>query len=165
MAQIISRCGNVCSECPWSKSIRKKIGKEDWEEYSKEVKRYTGYKPIKYEWEGCVGCLMPTEELPKHPFFNFLKTCRTRKCGTHNEVDNCGYCGRFPCANTVGRTDFTREKVSEKIGSTVDDKVFERYIKMFDGLTNLKKIRSDLKDNQIKNPKPISKKTDITQLK
>ncbi|MHA1916279.1 MAG: hypothetical protein ACW97V_18160, partial [Promethearchaeota archaeon] len=37
--------------------------------------------------------------------------------------------------------------------------------KMFDGLTNLKKIRSDLKDNQIKNPKPISKKTDITQLK
>jgi hypothetical protein len=145
-------------------SIRKKIGKEDWNNYSKEVKKYTGYKPIKYEWEGCVGCLNPTDELPKHPFYNFLKTCRTRKCGIHNEIDNCAYCGRFPCANTVARTDFTQEKVSEKIGSIVDDKTYKRYIKMFDAMTSLKKIRSELHENQIKNPKPIIKKTDITKL-
>ena len=30
MEQIISRCGNLCSECPWSFYMRKKIGKEDW---------------------------------------------------------------------------------------------------------------------------------------
>ncbi|MHA2472722.1 MAG: DUF3795 domain-containing protein [Promethearchaeota archaeon] len=165
MKQIISRCGNLCSECPWSMNMRKKIGMEDWDNYSKEVKKYTGYKPIKYEWEGCVGCLTPNEDLPNHPFFNFLKTCRTRKCGTHNEVDNCAYCGRFPCANTVARNDYTIEKVSEKVGSKIDDKTYDQYIRMFDSMTNLKNIRSELKDNQIKNPKPISKKTDITALK
>jgi hypothetical protein len=146
-------------------NMRKKIGMEDWDNYSKEVKKYTGYKPIKYEWEGCVGCLTPNEDLPNHPFFNFLKTCRTRKCGTHNEVDNCAYCGRFPCANTVARNDYTIEKVSEKVGSKIDDKTYDQYIRMFDSMTNLKNIRSELKDNQIKNPKPISKKTDITALK
>ena len=36
---------------------------------------------------------------------------------------------------------------------------------MFDSMTNLKKIRRNLHDNQIKNPKPISKKTDIPKLK
>jgi len=144
--------------------MRKKISKEDWDEYSKQVKKFTGYKPIKYEWEGCLGCLTPNEELPKHPFYNFLKKCRTRKCGTYNKVENCAYCGRFPCANTVASTNFTREKISDKLGSEIDDKTYEHYIKMFDAMTNLKKIRNELQDNQIKNPKPVSKKTDIVEL-
>jgi hypothetical protein len=164
MEKIISRCGNLCSECPWSIYIRKKIGKEDWEEYSEEIKNYIGFKPIKYEWEGCLGCLTPNEELPKHPFFNFLKKCRTRKCGDYNEINNCAYCGRFPCANTVANNGLTREKISEKIKSDIDDKTYERYIKMFDAMTNLKKIRSNLDDNQVKNPKLISKKTEMVKL-
>lgn len=165
MEQIISRCGNLCSECPWSIYMRKKISKEDWEEYSDEVKKYTGFKPIKYEWEGCLGCLTPNEELPKHPFYNFLKKCRTRKCGNYNEVNNCAYCGRFPCANTVARDDFTREIISEKIGSAIDDETYEHYIKMFDAMTNLQKVRSELHDSQIKNPKYVSKKTEIAEIK
>ncbi|MFX0022665.1 MAG: DUF3795 domain-containing protein [Candidatus Hermodarchaeota archaeon] len=165
MEQIISRCGNLCSECPWSIYMRKKVTKEDWEAYSKEIKKYTGYKPIKYEWEGCVGCLTPNEELPKHPFYGFLKNCRTRKCTTYNEINNCAYCGRFPCANTVARNDFTKEKVSEKLKIKVDDKTYERYIRMFDAMTNLKKIRNDLDKNEIKNPKLVSKKADLTKLK
>ena len=165
MEQIISRCGNLCSDCPWSMYMRKKIGKENWEEYSEEVKKYTGYKPVKYEWEGCVGCLTPNEELPKHPFFNFLRKCRTRKCGSNNEVNNCAYCARFPCANTVATTNFTREKISEKLESNIDDNTYDRYIKMFDSMTNLKKIRDNIPLNQIKEPKLVSKKTDITKLK
>ncbi|MFX1418073.1 MAG: DUF3795 domain-containing protein [Promethearchaeota archaeon] len=165
MEQIISRCGNLCSECPWSIFMRKKISKENWEEYSDEIKKYTGFKPVKYEWEGCFGCLTPNGELPKHPFYGFLKNCRTRKCGIYNEVDNCAYCGRFPCANTVARNDFTRENISEKIKSTIDDKTYDRYIRMFDSMTNLKKIRSDLHDSQIKNPKSVSEKTEIAKIK
>jgi hypothetical protein len=65
----------------------------------------------------------------------------------------------------VARNDYTIEKVSEKVGSKIDDKTYDQYIRMFDSMTNLKNIRSELKDNQIKNPKPISKKTDITALK
>jgi hypothetical protein len=145
--------------------MRKKINKEDWDAYSKEVKKYIGFKPIKYEWEGCVGCLNPNEQLPKHPFYGFLKNCRTRKCTTYNEVNNCAYCGRFPCANTVAWNDFTKEKVSEKLKSNIDNKTYERYIKMFDSMTNLKKIRKGLNNNEIKNPKLVSKKTKLTKLK
>ncbi|TFF95785.1 MAG: DUF3795 domain-containing protein [Promethearchaeota archaeon] len=165
MEQIISRCGNICSECPWSKNMRKKIGKEDWGEYSKEVKKYTGYKPIKYEWEGCIGCFTPNEQLPKHPFYNFLRKCRTRKCGSYNEVENCAYCARFPCMNTVANDKFTREKISEKLGNKIDDITYEKFIKMFDSMTNLRIIRKTLSQDQIKNPKPISKKIEIVKLK
>ena len=146
MEQIISRCGNICSECPWSMFMRKKIGKENWEDYSDEVKKYTGYKPVKYEWEGCVGCFTPNEELPKHPFYNFLRKCRTRKCGIHNEVNNCAYCARFPCMNTVTNDKFTRETISEKLGIKIDDKTYDKYIKMFDSMTNLWKIRNTLSE-------------------
>jgi hypothetical protein len=145
--------------------MRKKIGKEDWEDYSGEVKKFTGFKPVKYEWEGCLGCLTLNKELPKHPFFNFLRKCRTRKCTTHNEVNNCAFCSRFPCTNTVANSKFTREKISEKLGRIIDDKTYDGYIKMFDSMTNLKKIRSIIPDNQIKNPKPIYKKSDITKLR
>ncbi|MBY8979982.1 MAG: DUF3795 domain-containing protein [Candidatus Lokiarchaeota archaeon] len=165
MEQIISRCGNICSECPWSTFVRKKIVKEDWGEYSETVKKYTGYKPVKYEWEGCVGCATPNDELPSHPFFNFLKKCRTRKCGQHNEIPNCAYCGRFPCANTVASDKYTKERVSEKLGKDVDDDEYARYIKMFDSITNLNEVRSGLKDTQIKNPKLVDHKKEIPELK
>ena len=164
MEQIISRCGNICSECPWSSYVRKKIAKEDWEEYSEQFKKYTGFKPVKYEWEGCVGCHTPNEELPSHPFFNFLKKCRTRKCGQYNEIPNCAYCGRFPCANTVASTKFTNEKISEKLGKDISEDEYERYIKMFDSMTNLNEIRSGLKETQIKNPKLVDHQPKIPEL-
>ena len=164
MEQIISRCGNICSECPWSMFVRKKIAEKDWDEYSKQIKKYTGYKPVKYEWEGCVGCHTPNDELPRHPFFNFLKKCRTRKCGQYNEIPNCAYCGRFPCANTVASDKYTKEKVSEKLGKEVSDEEYEQYVKMFDSMTNLNEIRSRLKDTQIKNPTLVDHKREIPEL-
>ena len=163
MEQIVSRCGNICSECPWSMFVRQKVAEEDWEEYSQRIKTYTGYKPVKYEWEGCIGCHTPTDELPSHPFYNFLKKCRTRKCGQYNDIPNCAYCGRFPCANTVASDRFSREKVSKKLGKEVSDEEYEHYIKMFDSMTNLKEIQSKLKDTQIKNPKPVDYKREIPE--
>jgi hypothetical protein len=162
--QIISRCGNICSECPWSEFMRKKVAQEDWEQYAEKIKSFTGYKPVKYEWEGCVGCLTPTENFPSHPFFNLLKNCRTRKCAQYNEVPNCAYCERFPCDNTVVRKDYTKEKVSEKLGREITDEEYEQYIKMFDGIGNLTKIRSKISSSQIKNPKLIFYQSEITVL-
>jgi len=144
--------------------MRKKITKEDWEEYSQQIKRYTGYKPVKYEWEGCVGCHTPNDELPSHPFFNFLKKCRTRKCGETNDIPNCAYCRRFPCANTVARNNMNREKISENLGKEISDDEYERFIKMFDAIGNLNQIRSDIKDSQIKNPKPVAHKPGFSNL-
>ncbi|MFX1355200.1 MAG: hypothetical protein ACFFGP_14690, partial [Promethearchaeota archaeon] len=44
-------------------------------------------------------------------------------------------------------------------------KTYDNYIKMFYSITNLKKFRNTLPENQIKNPKPFSKKNEITKLK
>ncbi|MFX1427186.1 MAG: hypothetical protein ACFFBE_12095, partial [Promethearchaeota archaeon] len=57
------------------------------------------------------------------------------------------------------------EKISEKLKRTIDDKTYDRYLKMFDSMTNLKKIRTTLPKDQIKNPKPIVKKIDLIPLK
>lgn len=162
--EIISYCGNICSECPWSKFMRQKVAEEDWENYAEKVKTYTGYKPVKYEWEGCVGCLYPTENFPSHPFFNLLKNCRTRKCAQYNEVPNCAYCRRFPCVNSVIRKDYTKEKVSKKLGREITDEEYEQYVKMFDGIGNLNKIRSRLLSAQIRNPKSVSHPPEIKEL-
>jgi hypothetical protein len=164
MEQMISRCGNICTECPWSMFMRNKVDEENWDEYSTLMKKYIGFKPVKYEWEGCVGCHTPTDELPSHPFYNFLKKCRTRKCGQYNDIPNCAYCGRFPCANTVASDRFSRENVSKKLGTEISDEEYEHYIKMFDSMTNLKEIRSRLKNSQIKNPKLIGHKREIPEL-
>lgn len=165
MEQIISRCGNICTDCPWSTFVRKKIAKEDWEDYSESIKNFIGFKPVKYEWDGCLGCLTPDDELPIHPHSNFLKKCRTRKCGQYNEIQNCAYCGHFPCDNTVASYKFTKEKVSEKLGKEISDEEYERYIKMFDSMTNLNEIRSGLKDTQIKDPKIVVHKPEIPELR
>ena len=162
--QIISYCGNICSECPWSKFMRKKVAKEDWEQYAEKIKNYTGYKPVKYEWEGCVGCLTPTENFPSHTFYNLLKNCRTRKCAQYNEVSNCAYCGRFPCSNSVVRKEYAKEKVSEKLGREITDEEYDHYSKMFDGIGNLKKIRYELTQKQIINPKLVSHQPEIAEM-
>jgi hypothetical protein len=67
--------------------------------------------------------------------------------------------------NTVANENFTRERISEKIGHNIDDKTYDRFIKVFDSKTNLKKIRNTLSKDQIKDPKPISKKSEIVKLK
>ena len=57
-----------------------------------------------------------------------------------------------------------REKISKKLGKEVSDEEYEHYIKMFDSMTNLKQIRSKLKNSQIKNPKPVDYKREIPEL-
>jgi hypothetical protein len=101
MQKIISRCGYTCSDCPWSMYVRQRINKNEWEEYSRQVKKFLGFAPAKVEWEGCVGCLTPNEQFPKHPHYNFLKGCSTRTCVMINEIETCAHCSRFPCANTL----------------------------------------------------------------
>ncbi|MFX0077576.1 MAG: hypothetical protein ACFE96_19190, partial [Candidatus Hermodarchaeota archaeon] len=87
-----------------------------------------------------------------------------RKCGQHNEILSCAYCGRFPCSNTVASYRFTKEKVSQKLGKKVSDDEYSRYVRMFDSMTNLNEIRTGLKDTQIKDPKLVKHERKIPKL-
>jgi hypothetical protein len=138
---------------------RQRVEKKDWEHLSKQFKKHVGFYPIKYEWEGCVGCVTPTEQLPKHPHYNFLKSCNTRKCVNYNEIDSCAHCSRYPCGNTVSLQGLTREKLSTKLDEEISDENYRQFIRMFDSMTNLTDIRQSLSKNQLHDPKPIGKST------
>ncbi|MHA2169894.1 MAG: DUF3795 domain-containing protein [Candidatus Kariarchaeaceae archaeon] len=155
MQEIISKCGNICTDCPWSAFARQKIKPEDWEAYSKQIKKYIGYKPAKYEWEGCLGCHTPDEDFPKHPHYGFLKGCRTRKCVIHNEIKTCAHCNRFSCGNTVTTDAYSKEKMTEKLGDTISNGEYKQYIRMFDSMTHLQELRSGFDEDEIKEPKVI----------
>ncbi|MHA2089821.1 MAG: DUF3795 domain-containing protein [Candidatus Kariarchaeaceae archaeon] len=156
MQEIVSKCGNICTDCPWSIFARQKIDPENWEEYAKEVKKYAGYTPAKYEWEGCLGCHTPDKELPKHPHYGFLKGCRTRKCVTHNKMETCAHCSRFSCGNTVTSDAYSQEKMEEKLERKIGNEEYNQYVRMFDSMTHLQSLRSGLSEDAIKEPIPIT---------
>ncbi|MHA2251124.1 MAG: DUF3795 domain-containing protein [Candidatus Kariarchaeaceae archaeon] len=154
MKEIISKCGNICTDCPWSIFARQKVNAEDWETYGQKIKKYVGYMPIKYEWEGCLGCQTPDEDLPNHPHYGFLKKCRTRKCVIHNEITTCAHCTRFPCSNTVTSSGYTKEKISKKLGESVSDEAYKLYIRQFDSMTHLESLHISLDKASLQEPKP-----------
>ncbi len=153
---IISKCGYICSDCPWSRFVRQRTDESDWEEYSKQIKKFVGFKPIKYEWEGCVGCNTPTEEFPKHMHYGYLKNCHVRNCVEFNEIKSCAYCSRFPCAN--GFIGLTKESMSKRINEDVSNSDYDSYIRMFDCLKHMKELGKAIPKAEIRDPKPVKYK-------
>jgi hypothetical protein len=132
-----------------------------WDSYIKEVKKYTGYTPTKLEWEGCVGCQIPNQELPKQLQYNFLKGCKTRTCAFESNIQTCGHCTRFPCGNSVTeRTgkNYTRETLEKKLGEPITDEAYEKYVSVFDAMTNIDEIRSTLKKGDFVEPMTVELK-------
>ena len=84
MQPVISKCGNLCSSCPWGIWIRKNQTDEEWDTYAADVKKYLGFSPAK---NPCHGCQTPNEKLSKDVgVHNFLRGCSARKCAFHNEI-------------------------------------------------------------------------------
>ena len=152
MGHVVSKCGNICTLCPWSVFVRKKIVPDEWDAYAQDVKKYTGYTPTKLDWEGCVGCQTHTEELPKHPHYNFLKGCKTRDCALKSGATTCAHCTRYLCGNSVGElTSVThnREATERKLGESISDEDYEKYLRVFDAIVNLDEVRASLKEKMV----------------
>ena len=154
MQTVISKCGYMCSSCPWGIWIRRNQTEEEWDSYAEEVKRYVGFSPTK---NPCHGCQTPTDKLSKEVgAHNVLRTCSARKCAFHNEIRNCAYCARFPCDKIeVLNAQKSREDANKRLGFEISDEKYEQYVRIFQGKKNLEEIRATLKPEEIIEPKQI----------
>ena len=90
MEKMIAYCGIVCTECPAfiaTKNDDNAKRKETAESWSKMF----GHA-IKPEDINCEGCLTETGRL-----IGYGAICEMRKCGREKGVENCAYCGDYPC--------------------------------------------------------------------
>ncbi|MFW9811679.1 MAG: hypothetical protein ACFFF9_04420 [Candidatus Thorarchaeota archaeon] len=77
MKQVISKCGNICSSCPWRVWSRRGFTEEKWGSFFQDVKKYVGFSPPK---NPCHGCQTPNEKLSKDVgVHNFLRGCSAQK--------------------------------------------------------------------------------------
>ena len=157
MKQVISKCGNMCSSCPWGVWVRRTQREEEWDSYVEDVKKYVGYSPTK---NPCHGCQTPTENLSKDVgVHNFLRGCSARKCAFHNEVRNCAYCSRYPCDKIKSlNLSNSRQDAEERIGEPIPDDKYLQFVRIFEGMKNLDEIRSGLSSDQIQSVKTVEKK-------
>jgi len=157
MQPVISKCGNMCSSCPWGVWSRKNLSPEDWSLFEEDVKKYVGYSVVK---NPCHGCQTPNENLSKDVgVHNFLRGCCTRACAFYNEFRNCAYCSRYPCDSIeVLNRERSREDVEKRLGIDIPEDMYEKYVRIYEGKKNLDEIRSTLKQNEISEPKIVEQK-------
>ncbi len=148
MEMIVGECGNMCNGCPWGRYLRAEMTPRKWEAYVEEVKKYVGYYPSK---NPCYGCQTPDDELSKEVgVHNFLRGCSVRKCALENDLENCAYCSRYPCDHLVVLDqEHTRETVSKRLGEPVPDDMYEKHVKIFEGMKQLDVFRAGLSDDII----------------
>ncbi len=157
MTRVISKCGNLCSICPWGRWIRENQQPADWEPFVEDVKKYIGYVPAK---NPCHGCQTPNENLAKDVgVHNFLRGCAARKCAFDNEIENCAYCSRYPCdqIEALNRGN-RREDAERRVGESIPADKYESYIRVFEGKKTLDEIRSSLRPDEIQEVKTIELK-------
>jgi hypothetical protein len=154
MKAVFSKCGNMCSSCPWGVWVRRNQSEDEWESYAEDVKKYVGYSPTK---NPCHGCQTPTENLSKDVgVHNFLRDCSARKCAIHNEIRNCAYCSRYPCDKIeVLNKNNSREHAEKRIGEPIPDDKYETFVRIFEGKKILDEIRKGLSPEEIKEVKTV----------
>ena len=157
MTRVISKCGNMCSSCPWGVWVRRNQSEEEWESFAEDVKKYVGYSPTK---NPCHGCQTPTENLSKDVgVHNFLRGCSARKCAFYNEIRNCAHCSRYPCDKIESlNLSNSRKDAEERIGEPIPEDMYLAFVRIFEGMKNLDEIRSGLSSDQIQEVKTVQQK-------
>ena len=89
MDQIIGYCGIVCTDCPAfiatknnDDALRKEVA-EKWTELLE-----SDYQPEDINCEGCHSNVLNCK---------YCLHCEIRKCGLTKNIQNCAYCGDYPC--------------------------------------------------------------------
>lgn len=90
MAQIIARCGLICSECPAYLATQADDDEKRAEVAAQWSKEFGGqFKP---EDINCDGCLSTGERV-----FGYCRECKIRLCGAERSLPNCGHCPDYAC--------------------------------------------------------------------
>jgi len=128
---------------------------EDFEEFKARAKQILGYTPIK---TACVTCQIPDENIPKTSKLP-SRNCLIRQCVDKAGIKNCGYCSRFPCDTLKGTADaWNRDRIESKLGSSLSETDYQRFVEPFEGLRRLNALSASLKPNEFVEPPKVSTK-------
>lgn len=154
MNRNIGMCGVDCSICPWSKSVKDSMSDNEYEQYRIDCKNVLGFSPTK-SFQNCLGCQTPENQLPKDSPIP-LRNCTTRLCVKRNEIENCAYCSRFPCAYIkVKAMEWSRENIEKKFRKSISNEDFNKFVEPFESFNHLKEIRKKLKSKDIVGVKTV----------
>jgi hypothetical protein len=144
MYELVGKCGCICEICPLYKENL--LTDEDKKNASIGCGKYLNWNPTPEKLKKCWGC-------QSDEGFKYLPKCNMRMCAFHNEVENCAYCSSFPCEDTQR---FSRELVETRLGESVPEEDYLKFIKPWEGAKNLEEIRNTLSENDIIEMRPKS---------
>ncbi len=144
MYELVGKCGCICEICPLYKDNL--LTDEDKINTSQSCGKYLNWNPTPEKLKQCWGC--QSEE-----GFKYLPKCNMRMCALHNKIESCAYCSSFPCEDSQR---FSRELVEMRLGVSVPEEDYLKFIKPWEGAKNLEEIRNSLSEEDIVEMKPIS---------
>ncbi|MFZ7137597.1 MAG: DUF3795 domain-containing protein [archaeon] len=160
MSNLISKCGIDCGTCPWGPFPRESMSESEFEEFKVRAKQILGYTPIR---TACVTCQTPDDQIPKTSRLP-SKKCLIRQCVDKAGIPNCGFCSWFPCETLKGTADaWKREVIEAKLGASLSDVDYRRFVEPFEGLKRLTVFRESLKPNDFVEPPKINAKTKLVK--
>jgi len=94
MDQTLAYCGLVCNMCPIYLATREQDPKKKRQMRAEIAQKINDIYKQKLKAEDvtdCDGCKAEAR------LFSASKKCKIRKCARGKAVENCAYCGEYPC--------------------------------------------------------------------
>jgi len=93
MEENLAYCGLICRTCAIYAATREKDRKKQREmraEIARQIEQHYGQKGKPEDVGDCDGCKTEGGRL-------FCTGCQIRKCAVDKGIENCAYCGDYPC--------------------------------------------------------------------
>jgi hypothetical protein len=136
---VLGKCGNDCGKCQLH--VSNLITHDDKVRTAKGMSIYLRWNPTPEKLRSCEGC-----QSTKPNSFLYIPGCRVRKCAILNNLDTCAQCDHFPCEEVPKvseKTDF-RDRVETRLGSTVPEEDYQKFIEPYEGMKHLEEQRETI---------------------
>jgi hypothetical protein len=133
MAEVIARCGFKCHSCL--------AYKENNRDHADQLRVAAGWSkyfdlnipPEKIRCNGCLSANCNGFDFP-------VKNCPIRPCVVARGIDNCAYCGDYPCEKLEARM-AGFEEVAKRFGQSIAQEEYGKFIALYDSRKTLEGIR------------------------
>lgn len=132
----ISFCGYRCELCPAYKDNI--ANEEERQKVSDGWFKYYGFQ-IPAEEIYCDGCLADDSTNPRR----IDPDCEVRACALERDLPNCAHCDDFMCEK-LSKKIIDTKKIAERVGRSILDEDYDRFVKPYDSAKRLKDLRKDL---------------------
>lgn len=133
MKEKISFCGYRCELCPAYKGNI--TCEEDRQKVSDGWFKHYGFR-IPAEEIYCDGCLADDSSNPRR----IDSECKVRRCALERKVATCAHCDDFICEKLSEKI-INKKKIAERVGGSIADKDYERFVKPYDSTKILEDLR------------------------